>query len=163
MAILIIYLIIPNVFLIFVNDNYLLAEKIKTYMVNGDRLLSSTYEIAMAVLFFIIFTFFIKTKKKVLDITSDKFIDLGYIFMLFNLFSIRYEDIFLRFFNYSFLYMILYLAIYLEKVETKNKKYIVSFILLICIIFGSVNINNFKAMEFKKDFLIRNMFYIMEK
>lgn len=163
LIILIIYLIIPNVFLIFVNDDYLLGEKIKTYMVNGDRLLSSTYEIAMAVLFFIIFIFFIKTKKKVLDITSDKFIDLGYIFMLFNLFSIRYEDIFLRFFNYSFLYMILYLAIYLEKVETKNKKYIVSFILLICIIFGSVNINNFKAMEFKKDFLIRNMFYIMEK
>lgn len=163
LVILIIYLIIPNIFLIFFSGNYLLTEKIKTYMVNGDRLLSSTYEIAMAALFLIIFIFFTTTKKKVIDITSDKFIELGYIFMLFNLFSIRYEDIFLRFFNYSFLYIILYLGIYLEKIETKNKKFIISFILLICVIFGSVNINNFKSMEFKKDYLVRNAFYILKK
>ena len=67
-----------------------------------------------------------------------------------------------KYLSMTFLYMILYLVIYLEKVETKNKKYIISFILLICIIFGSVNVNNFKAMEFKKDYLIRNMFYILK-
>lgn len=139
-----------------------LISKAGMYLVERPACWDSTYGIALMLLNIFYFAIFLITSKQ--NKEKEKFDELILLIILFNISSIQYYDICLRFSTFAMILM----NIYLLKVLSYNiKKYnyiIFGVMLAFSIAFGSVNYNSIASGDFNNIWnnLYQNLFYFFK-
>lgn len=157
--------VIYNVVILFENVPLInnLVSKANMYLLETQSAWYSTYgvTIILLLLFFIIIYLF--TNKKYREIENEKFCDLIFIVLLFNICSVQYFVIYTRILDFSIVLMNLYLLQVLDIVKRKYKIIIIIGLLLFSLLLGSVNLNLIRGNDFNNIFsnLNENIFYFL--
>lgn len=167
--ILIMYIALPGLiyeFLRIVPGMEVIATKINTYLLQGDRRLSGIYDYTTLLLLVLYAYIFFSSKKYAKEQFSIDFLNLIEIVILLNLSSFMYRDIFSRVLNLTIVLYNIYLLYYIHKNRKKDLPLVILFITLLCIGLGSVNINslsNNNLQNIKKENINKNILYLLKE
>ena len=154
-----------NIVILFVNVPLInnLVSKANMYLLESQSTWYSTYGITIILLLLFFMAVYLLTNKKYRHIENEKFCDLIFIVLLFNICSVQYFDIYTRIFDFSIVLMNLYLLQILDIVKRKYKIIIIIGLVLFSLLLGSVNLNLIQANDFNNIFsnMNQNIFYFL--
>lgn len=138
-----------------------LIEKSTMYLIDTRGIFSTVYNIALACFIIFYFIIFILTRKDVKEKIGEKYCEFLEIMLVFNIASVQYSTIFIRFSFLIIILMNIYLLQILDNNKKNIKKIIIVMMILFSIVFTSVNINILKTEDFNNIFsnMFDNLFY----
>ncbi len=155
--------VIYNIVVLFENVPLInvLVSKANMYLLESQSTWYSTYGITIILLLLFFIVVYLLTNKKYREIENEKFCDLIFIVLLFNICSIQYFVIYTRILDLSIILMNLYLLQVLDMVKRKHKIIIIIGLVLFSLALGSVNLNLIQANDFNNIFsnMNENIFY----
>lgn len=148
------YLILPTIFYKIISLFSILSifsQKISSYVINGNSLITSYDFFTLFVVIIFIFIFF-NYKKIISESLPSKFLDFSELILFLNLFSLLYRDIFSRIFNISILCMSIIILTLLNKKIGKEKIIITILLSVVSLVLGNTSYNTFKNQNFNNIF-----------
>lgn len=142
-----------------------LVSKAEMYLLDSPNTFYSIYPVTITLLVFCYLLIYLLTNKKVRETENEKFCDLIFIVLFFNICSIQYYTIFVRILDFSIILMNIYLIKVIEIIDKKNKIIIISLIIIFSLALGSVNFNLIRTNDFGKieGHCYQNIFYFLSK